>query len=474
MMFFSASSISHKLREPTSFFGTKLWVAILIWMAFVTAFSLLIITLWITCSRRRKALPSKQPRVPGCLCSYSGPSMDRRLLSRNGKENELDLDKEGWPSHRYTLDEMEAATNGFDPRNVISCGDHAIVYHGVLLNNIRVAVKRLLSNRGKAEDFMRQVEAVWCIRHRNLVKLLGFCVEGTYRVLVYEYADNGNLKHWLHECTWELSPLTWNIRMNIILGVAKGLAFLHEDTEPAVVHQNLTSSKILLDKQWNPKVLDFGITKLLDSEWSPTASSHVLVLDEKSDVYSFGILIMEIISGKALIFDTATETEECLIDWIKSMVEKHKYDQLVDPRLPEMPSPVEFKRIILIALRCVDPDAGDRPKMGEVIHMLEPRDLLLSDTIVTGDRLSVLSAKSPEIASRSSPQSHRKLPLGPLRFSPERRHPETSRPEPPATASRPSPLPPLRLSPASNCLSESPRTPSPGLRRTEIYIDWDY
>nr|GMD53795.1 probable serine/threonine-protein kinase At1g01540 [Ipomoea batatas]GME20540.1 probable serine/threonine-protein kinase At1g01540 [Ipomoea batatas] len=421
MMFFSASSISHKLREPTSFFGTKLWVAILIWMAFVTAFSLLIITLWITCSRRRKALPSKQPRVPGCLCSYSGPSMDRRLLSRNGKENELDLvsleklqaidsahssnlrgpsekmmmmmrncveDKEGWPSHRYTLDEMEAATNGFDPRNVISCGDHAIVYHGVLLNNIRVAVKRLLSNRGKAEDFMRQVEAVWCIRHRNLVKLLGFCVEGTYRVpltiicyrvLVYEYADNGTLKHWLHECTWELSPLTWNIRMNIILGVAKGLAFLHEDTEPAVVHQNLTSSKILLDKQWNPKVLDFGITKLLDSEWSPTASSHVLVLDEKSDVYSFGILIMEIISGKALIFDTATETEECLIDWIKSMVEKHKYDQLVDPRLPEMPSPVEFKRIILIALRCVDPDAGDRPKMGEVIHMLEPRDLLLSD-----------------------------------------------------------------------------------------------
>ncbi|XP_019195603.1 PREDICTED: probable serine/threonine-protein kinase At1g01540 [Ipomoea nil] len=419
MMSFSASSISHKLSEPTSFFGTKLWVAILICVAFATAFSLLIITLWITCSRRRKAHQgsslSKQPMVvPGCLCSYSGPSMDRRLLlSRNGREIEVDLanpeklqgidsahssnlpagsgrvmmmrncgeDKaaECWPSHRYTLEEMEAATNGFDPRNVISCGDHAIVYHGVLFNNLRVAVKRLLSNRGKAEDFMRQVEAVWCIRHRNLVKLLGFCVEGTYRVLVYEYADNGTLKHWLHDCTWEHSPLTWNIRMNIILGVAKGLAFLHEDTEPAVVHQNLTSSKILLDKQWNPKVLDFGITKLLDSEWSPILSSHVLVLDEKSDVYSFGILIMEIISGKSLIFDTATETEECLIDWIKSMVEKQKYDQLVDPRLPEMPSPVEFKRIILIALRCVDPDVGDRPKMGEVIHMLEPRDLLLSD-----------------------------------------------------------------------------------------------
>lgn len=106
---------------------------------------------------------------------------------------------------------------------------------------------------------------------------------------------------------------------------------------------------------------------------------NTCILDVKSDVYSFGILVMEIVSGKTSVHCSVTEIEEYLIDWIKLMVSEQKFDQVVDPNLPDMPSAKELKRILLLALRCVDPDADERPKMGTVIHMLEPRDLLLAD-----------------------------------------------------------------------------------------------
>nr|XP_009772517.1 PREDICTED: probable serine/threonine-protein kinase At1g01540 [Nicotiana sylvestris] len=324
--------------------------------------------------------------------------MSRRLLPHNGWEIEMGngtpekqvifssqtsgplsrvMDLE--PSYQFTLSEIEAATDDFADENVVVCGDYAIVYYGILFGNTRVTIKRLISSRAKAKDFTREVEALLGLKHRNLVKLLGYCFDGYYRITVDEYIDNGN---------------------------AKGLAYLHEDTEPAIIHQHLKSSSILLDKQWNPKISDFCITKLLGSdEWNypitpPTGMSGYLapeylstgVLDDKCDVYSFGILIMEIVSGKTSIEYTITEIEEYLIDWIKSKVESQQYDQIVDPKLPEMPCMKELKRILRIALRCVDPDVSNRPKMGEVIHMLEPRDLLLGDGHVIKKQTSCRSS----------------------------------------------------------------------------------
>ncbi|KAK1433476.1 hypothetical protein QVD17_10386 [Tagetes erecta] len=298
----------------------------------------------------------------------------------------------GW-GHWYTLRELEVATNGFSDENVIGEGGYGIVYSGVLADNTMVAVKNLLNNRGQAEkEFKVEVEAIGRVRHKNLVRLLGYCAEGAQRILVYEYVNNGNLEQWLHGDVGPISPLTWEIRMNIILGTAKGLTYLHEGLEPKVVHRDIKSSNILLNRQWHPKVSDFGLAKLLGSEKSYVTTrvmgtfgyvapeyASTGMLNERSDVYSFGILIMEIISGRNPVDYSRPPEEVNLVDWLKTMVTNRNAEGVLDPKLPEQPSSRALKRALLVALRCVDPSAQKRPKMGHVIHMLEADDFPFRD-----------------------------------------------------------------------------------------------
>ncbi|KAF3321275.1 putative serine/threonine-protein kinase [Carex littledalei] len=313
----------------------------------------------------------------------------------------------GW-GHWYTLRELEEATNGLDEENVIGEGGYGIVYRGVLPDQTIVAVKNLLNNRGQAEkEFKVEVDTIGRVRHKNLVRLLGYCVEGAYRMLVYEYVDNGNLDQWLHGDVGQVSPLTWQIRMNIILGTAKGLAYLHEGLEPKVVHRDVKSSNILVDRQWNAKVSDFGLAKLLCSERSYVTTrvmgtfgyvapeyASTGMLNERSDVYSFGVLIMEIITGRSPVDYSRPPSEVNLIEWLKKMVAERKAEMVVDPKIGEgeKPSSKALKRALLVALRCVDPDAHKRPKMGHVIHMLEMEDLNFKDERQMGRDASSLSS----------------------------------------------------------------------------------
>ncbi|KAH9625446.1 hypothetical protein KSS87_023313 [Heliosperma pusillum] len=265
---------------------------------------------------------------------------------------------------------------------------YGIVYHGILEDHTHVAIKTLLNNRGQAEkEFKVEVETIGRVRHKNLVRLLGYCAEGAHRILVYEYVDNGNIEQWLHGDVGPLSPITWDARMTILLGTAKGLTYLHEGLEPKVVHRDIKSSNILVDKQWNPKVSDFGLAKLLGSEINyvttrvmgtfgyvaPEYASSGM-LNERSDVYSFGILVMEIISGRNPVDYSRPPGEVKLVDWVKQMVSNRNTESIVDPKLAEKPSSRALKRVLLVALRCVDPNAQKRPKMGQVVHMLEAEE----------------------------------------------------------------------------------------------------
>ncbi|CAA6660569.1 unnamed protein product [Spirodela intermedia] len=310
----------------------------------------------------------------------------------------------GW-GHWYTLRELEEATGGY-----------GIVYHGILQDNSQIAVKNLLNNKGQAErEFKVEVEAIGRVRHKNLVRLLGYCAEGAHRMLVYEYVDNGNLEQWLHGDVGPSSPLSWDVRMNIILGTAKGLMYLHEALEPKVVHRDVKSSNILLDKQWTPKVSDFGLAKLLGSERTYVTTrvmgtfgyvapeyASTGMLNERSDVFSFGILIMEIISGRKPVDYSRPPGEVNLVDWLKTMVSNRNSEGVLDPKMSDGPSSRALKRTLLVALRCVDPDSLKRPKMGQVIHMLEVDDFPYRDERRAGHEPAAAGHDSPNVRVRLS------------------------------------------------------------------------
>ncbi|PSS19152.1 Receptor-like serine/threonine-protein kinase [Actinidia chinensis var. chinensis] len=289
----------------------------------------------------------------------------------------------GW-GRWYSLSELEMATRGFTDGNVIGEGGYGVVYRAVLADGSVVAVKNLLNNKGQAEkEFKVEVEAIGKVRHKNLVGLLGYCAEGARRLLVYEYIDNGNLEQWLHGDVGPVSPLTWDIRIGIAVGTAKGLAYLHEGLEPKVVHRDVKSSNILLDRKWNPKVSDFGLAKLLGPEKSHVTTrvmgtfgyvspeyASTGMLNEWSDVYSFGVLLMEIVTGRNPVDYSRPPGEMNLVDWFKGMVASKRGEEVVDPLIEVQPAPRALKRVLLVCLRCIDLDVKKRPKMGQIVHML--------------------------------------------------------------------------------------------------------
>ncbi|XP_042419292.1 probable receptor-like protein kinase At2g42960 isoform X2 [Zingiber officinale] len=320
----------------------------------------------------------------------------------------------GW-GHWFTLRDLEVATNRFSKENVLGEGGYGVVYRGQLINGTPVAVKKLLNNLGQAEkEFRVEVEAIGHVRHKNLVRLLGYCVEGTQRMLVYEYVNNGNLEQWLHGAMRQQGSLTWAARIKVLLGTAKALAYLHEAIEPKVVHRDIKSSNILIDDEFNAKVSDFGLAKLLGAGkshittrvmgtfglvlytlfcqnkmlmnrsfhelalWTFLVCSYVApeyantgLLNEKSDVYSFGVVLLEAITGRDPVDYGRPANEVNLVDWLKMMVGSRRSEEVVDPNIEAKPSTKALKRALLTALRCVDPDSEKRPKMGQVVRMLD-------------------------------------------------------------------------------------------------------
>lgn len=285
----------------------------------------------------------------------------------------------------FTLKQIKTATKNFDAGNKIGQGGFGSVYKGVLPHGTVIAVKQLslVSKQGHRE-FVNEVGMISGLQHKNLVQLYGCCVESRQLLLVYEYLENNCLARALFGPEQSQLKLDWPTRQRICLGIAKGLAFLHEESVIKVVHRDIKATNVLLDGDLNPKISDFGLAKLDEEE-----NTHITTraagtigymapeyalwgyLTYKADVYSFGIVALEIVAGKSNMNYQSEENYVCLLDKALVLQQKGGLHELVDSGLASNYNSEEAIRMIKIALLCTNPSPALRPNMSAVVSMLE-------------------------------------------------------------------------------------------------------
>ncbi|KAK4255942.1 hypothetical protein QN277_008867 [Acacia crassicarpa] len=290
----------------------------------------------------------------------------------------------------FSLRQIKAATNNFDASNKIGEGGFGPVYKGFLSDGTLIAVKQLSSksNQGNRE-FINEIGMISALQHACLVKLYGCCVEGDQLLLVYEYMENNSLARalfGLEECHLKLD---WPTRQKICVHIARGLAFLHEESRLKIVHRDIKATNVLLDKDLNAKISDFGLAKLNEEEnthistriagtygyMAPEYAMHGYLTD-KADVYSFGIVALEIVSGRSNTF--RRQKEDCfnLLNWAHVLKENGYLMELVDSRLGSEFDREEVMVMINVALLCTNPSSSLRPAMSSVLSMLEGRTVV--------------------------------------------------------------------------------------------------
>ncbi|GLT52659.1 hypothetical protein SLA2020_259870 [Shorea laevis] len=305
-----------------------------------------------------------------------------RSIVKKGEPQELPL---------FDFDSMVVATNNFSMANKLGQGGYGPVYKGKLYDGTDVAVKRLSSSSGQGiEEFKNEVGLISKLQHRNLVRLVGCCVEGEERILIYEFLANKSLDNYLFDPT-KRAELSWAERFNIIQGIARGLLYLHRDSCLKVIHRDLKVSNILLDDKMNPKISDFGLARIFEGT-QYLANTHKVVgtfgymspeyalggiFSEKSDVFSFGVLLLEIVSGKKVTRFLYDNEHLSLLSHAWQLWSKGKELDLIDDALTDSFSSTEVKRCIQVALLCVQDHAENRPTMAAVISMLSSETELL-------------------------------------------------------------------------------------------------
>ncbi|XP_023750655.1 BRASSINOSTEROID INSENSITIVE 1-associated receptor kinase 1 [Lactuca sativa] len=281
---------------------------------------------------------------------------------------------------RFSLHELQVATNNFNEKNILGRGAFGKVYKGRLADGALVAVKRLIDGvKGGELQFQMEVEMISIAVHRNLLRLQGFCMTPTERLLVYPFMVNGSVASCLRD-----RPLDWPTRKRIALGSARGLAYLHEHCDPKIIHHDVKAANILLDEEFEAVVGDFGLAKLMDYNDTHVTTGvrgtigHIAPeyistrrSSEKSDVFGYGVMLLELVTGQRAydLGRLANDDEVMLLDWVKGLLGENKMEILVDVEGNYLQDVVE--ELIQIALLCTQVIPLERPKMSEVVKMLE-------------------------------------------------------------------------------------------------------
>ncbi|CAA7013860.1 unnamed protein product [Microthlaspi erraticum] len=315
----------------------------------------------------------------------------KRNRLRSTTQMEKDLKSLDPMINSFSLKQIKTATNNFDSANSIGEGGFGTVYKGKLLDGTIIAVKQLStgSKQGNRE-FLNEIGMISALHHPNLVKLYGCCVEGDQLLLVYEFVENNSLARALFGPQETLLRLDWPTRRKICIGVAEGLAYLHEESRLKIVHRDIKATNVLLDKDLNPKISDFGLAKLNEEDnthistrvagtFGYMAPEYAMRghLTDKADVYSFGVVALEIVHGRSNKIDKSSNNNTLyLIDWVEVLREQNNLLELVDPRLGSDYNKEEAMVMIQVVIMCTSPDPSDRPLMSEVVKMLEGKKIV--------------------------------------------------------------------------------------------------
>ncbi|KAJ7969482.1 Protein kinase family protein [Quillaja saponaria] len=290
----------------------------------------------------------------------------------------------GNPPRWFTFAELELATGGFSQANFLAEGGYGSVHRGVLPDGGLIAVKqhKLASSQGD-QEFCSEVEVLSCAQHRNVVMLIGFCVDDGRRLLVYEYICNGSLDSHLYGQIQD--PLKWSARQKIAVGAARGLRYLHEECRVGcIVHRDMRPNNILLTHDFEPLVGDFGLAR-----WQPDGDMGVETrvigtfgylapeyvqsgqITEKADVYSFGVVLLELVTGRKAVDINRPRGQQCLTEWARPLLEKRAIYELVDPCLRNCYIEQEVEGMLQCSLFCIQRDPHSRLRMSQVLRMLE-------------------------------------------------------------------------------------------------------
>ncbi|KAL7083919.1 hypothetical protein ACP275_14G191800 [Erythranthe tilingii] len=322
-------------------------------------------------------------RLPSNLPSIVVPKISKRH-SRSSRDQNVDIDRclitSTWKTFTYA--QLQSATNNFSKENLIGKGGYAEVYKGCLSNGQSVAVKRL--NKGVGEDevvnFLTEIGIIAHVNHPNTAKMIGFGVEGG-SFLILQLSSLGSLGSLLQGSK---EKLDWSKRYKIIVGTAQGLLYLHEHCERRIIHRDIKADNILLSEDFEPQICDFGLSKWLPKQWShhnatkfegtfgyfaPEYFMHGIV-DEKTDIFSFGVLLLEIITGRQAL----DESKKSLVLWAKPLIDNNATMELVDPSLENNYDPKEMARVISTAGSCIQQNPVLRPRMSQVITLLNGID----------------------------------------------------------------------------------------------------